>query len=107
MLLVIGSVLLALYVIPGAWGWALVAAAVALTVGETVLARATQRLPLVTGVEAMIGARAVVISSCRPSGRVRYRGESWKARCAQGAEADVGDEVTIVAVENMTLTIAP
>ena len=107
MLIVAGSVLLAVYVIPGGWGYALVAVAVLLLTGEGMLIRSTRRLPPAAGIETMIGARAVVVSGCRPAGRVWYGRESWKARCANGEELDVGEAVVIESVENMTLVVTP
>jgi membrane protein implicated in regulation of membrane protease activity len=108
MLIVVApAMLLALYVIPGGWGYALVAVAVLLTTAEGVLIRSTRRIPLAAGVETMIGGRAVVVSNCRPVGRVRYRRESWRARCTDGVQADVGDIVVINSVDNTTLVIGP
>jgi membrane protein implicated in regulation of membrane protease activity len=107
LIVVAPAVLLALYVIPGGWGYALVAVAVLLTTAEGLLIRSTRRIPLAAGVETMIGGRAIVLTSCRPAGRVKYRRESWKARCTGEAEADVGDTVVITSVENTTLVISP
>ena len=58
-----------------------------------------------TGPEAMIGAKAEVVEACRPRGRVRVRGELWQAACEQGA--DVGESVTIEAIEGLTLVVRP
>jgi membrane-bound serine protease (ClpP class) len=56
-----------------------------------------------TGAEALIGARARVISPCRPDGEVWIEGARWKARCPDGA--DVDDEVTVVGRDNLVLTV--
>jgi membrane protein implicated in regulation of membrane protease activity len=106
-LLVAFAAFLALYVVPGSWGDGLVAASLAVFAAEVMLSRSTRRLPLATGVETMIGSRAVVISSCQPAGRVQLGRESWKARCALGAGAEVGDAVIIDAVESATLVVHP
>jgi len=39
-----------------------------------------------------------------PAGRVRFGVESWKARCAEGA--DVGERLLIDSVESVTLVVS-
>jgi membrane protein implicated in regulation of membrane protease activity len=58
-----------------------------------------------TGPEAMIGKPAQVVEPCHPNGEVRVHGELWAARCDAGA--DVGDTVTILALDGLTLVVAP
>jgi membrane-bound serine protease (ClpP class) len=58
-----------------------------------------------TGPEAMIGKPAEVVAVCRPTGQVRVHGELWEARCDGGAE--VGETVTILALDGLTLVVAP
>ncbi len=58
-----------------------------------------------TGPETMVGKTAEVVVACRPSGQVRVQGELWEARCAAGA--DVGEEVRITALEELTLVVEP
>lgn len=107
LLALLGTVLLALYVVPGGWGWALVAAAVGLTALELVLIRSTRAMPPRAGAKSMIGGNAVVVSRCDPVGRVRCGRESWRARCNPGTEADVGETVVIEAIESLTLIVSP
>ena len=57
------------------------------------------------GVEALVGAEGVALSDCRPSGRVRVRGESWSALCREGVDA--GQEVVVLAVADLTLEVRP
>ena len=58
-----------------------------------------------TGPEAMIGKPAQVVEPCHPYGEVRVHSELWAARCDAGA--DVGDTVTILALDGLTLVVAP
>ena len=90
------------------WPWNLVAVLCGLSIEAVELTwglRLARRWRPRTGPEAMIGAVAEVVAPCRPSGRVRFQGELWEARCAEGA--DVGDRVRIVALEGLTLVVVP
>ena len=53
--------------------------------------RFLRRYRVVTGKEALVGATAEVIEACDPRGRVRFRGEIWRAEC--DSRAEVGDRV--------------
>lgn len=90
------------------WPWNLVAVLCGLAVETVELAwglRLARRWRPQTGAEAMIGGVAEVVAPCRPTGHVRVQGELWEARCAEGA--DVGERVRIVALEGLTLAVAP
>ncbi len=103
MALVAGLILFALLDPP--LGVVLLVAGAVIEVGEAVFwTRYLRRIRIRTGVEGMIGDRAEVLEACDPRGRVRLRGEIWAAECAEGA--DVGDQVRVVAVERLLLTVA-
>jgi membrane protein implicated in regulation of membrane protease activity len=105
-LLFVGAVLLALFVLPGSWGLVLVAASAVVEVAETYFwIRLSRRWRIQAGAETLIGAHAVVASSCRPAGQVRVQGELWRARCEAGAEP--GETVRIVGREGLTLLVEP
>jgi membrane-bound serine protease (ClpP class) len=105
-LLFVGAVLLALFVLPAPWGLVLVAASAVVEVGETYFwIRLSRRRRIQAGAETLIGARAVVVSPCRPVGQVRVQGELWRARCEPGAEP--GETVRIVGREALTLLVEP
>jgi len=55
------------------------------------------------GAEALIGVEGVALTDCRPSGRVRVRGESWRALCPEGVDA--GEPVVVLAVADLTLEV--
>jgi len=99
------AVLLALFVLPSPWGLVLVGSALAWEILEKVFWFSyTKRIPLAVGPETMVGRQVEVIAACRPEGKVRLRSESWKARCSEGAE--IGEKVTVKAVEQLTLIVS-
>lgn len=70
-----------------------------------VKARRAKRL---TGPQAMLGHVAVAMTPLAPNGQVEVRGEIWKATLVAGAEAvPAGAEVTVRAIDGLTLTVAP
>ncbi|HMC07143.1 MAG TPA: NfeD family protein [Solirubrobacterales bacterium] len=104
MLLVLAVV--ALIVLPSPWGLVAVAAALAFEVAELALwRRFLRRYRLRTGPETMVGELAMVVSACEPDGRVRVRGELWKARSS--GPAAVGEAVRIAAIDGLTLEVEP
>ena len=58
-----------------------------------------------TGAEALIGARAKVVSTCRPEGQVSLQGALWNARCDDGVDA--GESVIVRAREGLLLIVEP
>jgi len=61
--------------------------------------RWSRRRRSVTGAEALVGRKAVVATKTQ----VRVAGELWQATSAD--ELAPGDEVTVVAVDGLTLTV--
>jgi membrane protein implicated in regulation of membrane protease activity len=79
-------------------------AGLAIELGEAAFwVRISRRLRPRVGAEALIGAEGVALSDCRPSGRVRVRGESWSALCSEGVDA--GERVVVLAVADLTLEV--
>jgi membrane protein implicated in regulation of membrane protease activity len=105
-LLFVGAVLLALFVIPKPWGLVLVVVAAVVEVGESFFwVHLSRRRRIRVGAETLIGARAEVVSDCRPLGQVRVQGELWRAQCRRGAAA--GETVRIIDREGLTLLVEP
>jgi membrane-bound ClpP family serine protease len=105
MFVLVGSVLLAIFVVPRPWGQLLVGGALLWEVTEKLfLLRYSKRMPPVVGREALIGLPVTAVSACLPEGWVKLRGERWKARCSEGAGA--GDSLVVEAVEQITLVVA-
>ena len=73
-----------------------------LVIGFAVRAR---RAPRVTGAQAMLGRRALVVDGLGPRGRVRLDGELWNAEALGNIE--VGAEVVVIGVEGLTLRVRP
>lgn len=64
-----------------------------------------RRGPRVTGAQALLGRRAIVVDGLNPRGRVRLDGEVWNAEAARHVE--VGAEVVVIGVEGLTLRVKP
>jgi membrane protein implicated in regulation of membrane protease activity len=104
MVLVAGSVLLALLVLPPLWGLLAVLGAVTWELAEKAFwYRSVRGIPVAVGREAMIGRRVTATSRCQPEGRVKLGGEHWHAHCDVGAHT--GDELVIERVEGLTLIV--
>jgi membrane-bound serine protease (ClpP class) len=93
-----------LFVLPDPWRWIALPLAAAIEVGEVFLwILFLRRYRVTTGAEGLVGERAEVIAACAPTGRVKLRGEIWKARCEAGAER--GALVRVAAVDGLTLVV--
>jgi membrane-bound serine protease (ClpP class) len=73
--------------------------------GIVYLATRSQRRPVATGAQGMVGDVAEVVADFSGKGRVRYGGELWNARSSAALRA--GDLARIVKVEGLTLWIEP
>ncbi len=68
-------------------------------------AAAVRRRPVATGAEAMVGALAEAVTDLSPAGRVRIRGEFWRAESRMPVPA--GATVRVVAVDGLGLRVEP
>jgi membrane protein implicated in regulation of membrane protease activity len=103
-LLIVGIVLL--FVLPPPWNAVALLAGLVLWLAEVYgIWRLVRKKKVQTGAETMVGRTATVIAACKPVGQVRFSGESeiWRARCAEGAE--VGENVRVVAIDEITLLV--
>jgi membrane-bound serine protease (ClpP class) len=78
-----------------------------LLLGVGTLVAKSQRRPIESGREAMIGAVAVVRRRLAPRGKVAVMGELWDAEVRDGATVEEGTEVSVLAVEGMRLVVRP
>jgi membrane-bound serine protease (ClpP class) len=107
---IVGSLILFDTDVPGMHIARSLIAAIA-TVGALVIAAIvyvatrSQRRPVATGAQGMIGDLAEVVTDFSGKGRVRYGGELWNARSSVALHA--GDMARIVRVEGLTLWIEP
>jgi membrane protein implicated in regulation of membrane protease activity len=95
-----------LFVLPTPWGVVAVVVAAGVEVLEIAFwRRFLRRYRIQTGAEALIGARAEVLDSCSPDGRVRVGSEIWNAR--SDVPVGRGQVVRITAIDGLTLAIEP
>jgi membrane-bound ClpP family serine protease len=105
MVVLVGAVLLAIFVLPTPWGQLAVGGALLWEIVEKLLlVWYSKRMPPAVGREALIGLPVTAVSACLPEGWVRLGGERWKARCSQGA--GIGDALVVEAVDRITLIVA-
>jgi membrane-bound ClpP family serine protease len=98
------AVALAVFVLPSPWGIVAVFAGIAVEVGEQVFwFRWQARRKVRTGVEGHVGERAEVVRALDPEGRVKFRGEVWKARAREPVA--LGETVTVTGTEGLTLVV--
>ncbi len=91
-----------LFVLPDPWRIVFVFCALLFEIGEVFLwIRFLRRYRVTTGAEGMVGERAQVLGP----GRVRARGEIWRARGADG-EGE-GETVRVARVDGLTLVVEP
>ena len=104
MLLVLA--LLSLFFLPTPWSYLVVLGAVVLESAEVWFwIRFLRRYRVTTGAEGLVGERAEVVEACDPAGRVRVRGELWRARCT--TPAIPGQRMRVTAVDGLTLEVEP
>jgi membrane-bound serine protease (ClpP class) len=88
--------------------WPVLIVAVVIVLGFfTVVIRAVakaMRRPHVTGLESLVGATGVALSPLGPEGRVRLRGETWRAR-TEGGDLLKDEPVEVLRTEGLTLVV--
>ena len=95
-----------MFVLPRGLGILAILVGITIEVSEAVFwTRVSRRLRPRVGAEALVGAEGVALSDCRPTGRVRVQGESWRAVCSDGV--DTGGAVVVLAVSGLTLEVRP
>lgn len=104
--IIVVGILVAVFVTPDAWDVPVVLGAIGIEIAETAFWwRFSRRGQPKVGMETMIGLRGTVTEPCRPIGRVKVRGEPWRARSEQGAE--LGESVTVRGWDGLTLLVEP
>jgi membrane-bound serine protease (ClpP class) len=103
--LLAAAIMLTVFVLEPAVGAVVIALAAIVEVGELVFwRRFLRRYRVSAGAEALVGERAEVIEACDPDGRVRLRGELWKARASEPLE--IGEAARVIEVDGLTLEVA-
>jgi membrane-bound serine protease (ClpP class) len=100
------SILLAVFVLPSPWGLVAVAVGACLEIAETgIFIWWSKRMRARVGVDSMVGKKGVAVGDLWPHGQVRVNGEIWKAHCDGGCDA--GTEIVVRAIEGLTLEVEP
>jgi membrane-bound serine protease (ClpP class) len=100
------ALLLTLFVLPAPWGVIVVLVALGIEVLEIIFwRRFLRRYRISAGPETLIGMLAEVVEPCQPDGRVRLRGELWKARASRPAK--IGARVRVTEVVGLTVHVTP
>lgn len=99
-MLLLGGILLAVFVVPWPWGIVTVVAGGLLDIGESLaFMKWSRRRKSSVGADALVGRTAVVATPTQ----VRVAGELWNARATRLLKP--GEEVTVRAVEGLTLVV--
>jgi membrane-bound serine protease (ClpP class) len=102
----VAMIALALFVLPPWLGLIAVVTGIVVEVAEVGFwIRFLRRYRVQTGAEGLIGSVAEVVEACDPDGRVRLRGEIWRARGSRSDPAAVGQRVEVTAVDGLTLEV--
>ena len=103
-----GAILLAVFVLPGAWDVPVVALGAVAEATEGVLwFRWSRRRRASVGAEALAGEVAEVVDRLDPEGRVKLNGELWQARTVGAGPAERGTRVRIITLEKLMLVVEP
>lgn len=101
---VVGGILAILFVDPP-WRWLIIGALLATDVVEIVIWLKWRKKKSITGIESIVGADGRAVTTLDPDGQVRVRGQLWSAHSDERVE--VGDDVTVTAVDGLKLEVAP
>ncbi len=77
----------------------------AIIVFAVMIIQRIRKKKVTTGIEGMIGQKAVVIEWKGQKGRVRIQGEIWAAKSEKELELSKDEEVSVISVEDLVLTI--
>jgi membrane-bound ClpP family serine protease len=92
------------FVLPTGWGVVAILVGLTIELGEASFwIRVSKRARPRIGLESLVGAEGVALDECRPTGRVRVQGETWRATCAEGA--DPGEAIVVTGVADLTLEV--
>jgi membrane-bound ClpP family serine protease len=102
--ILVTGILIAIFVVPDAWTLPVIALAVVVEVSETLFTLWwSRRAPPKVGPETLVGTTGRVIDDLRPVGRVRVRGEVWRAKSP--VEIEAGARVRVTGRERLTLDV--
>lgn len=98
------GILIAAFIVPDPWTVPVIAVAAVLELSETLFTFWwSRRAPPKVGPETLIGSTGRVVDALRPVGRVRVRGEVWRARGQE--EMDAGTKIRVAHRDRLTLDV--
>ncbi len=80
---------------------------VSFTILRFVLATRALKTPETPGLPSPVGSVGRVQTPLAPQGTVRIKGETWTAILVEGGRAEVGDEVTVMDMDGLRLSVRP
>ena len=102
--ILVTGILIAVFVVPDAWTIPVIALAAVVEVSETLFTLWwSRRAPPKVGPETLIGASGRVVETLRPIGRVRVRGEVWRAKSHD--EIETGARIRVTGRDRLTLDV--
>lgn len=106
--MLLAASIVGLFVLPGPWNVILLCVAAVVEVGEIYLwIRFLGRYRVRGGAEGMVGERAIVLETLNPDGRVRVRGEIWRATGPDGIAVEPGAKTRVVEVSGLHVRVDP
>lgn len=102
--ILVTGILIAVFVVPDGWTLPVIGLAVVVEVSETLFTLWwSRRAPPKVGPETLIGSTGRVVEPLRPIGRVRVRGEVWRAK--SHAEIEAGARIRVRSRDRLTLEV--
>ncbi len=100
---IIGATLAILFVDPP-WRWVIIGALLATDVVQVTVWLRWRKKKSITGIDTIVGATGRAVTAVDPEGQVSVRGQIWSAHSTDRIE--VGDDVTVMAVDGLKLEVA-
>ncbi len=101
---IIGAVLAILF-LDSPWQWVVIGLLLLVDVIQITVWLRWRKKRSITGIESIVGAPGRAVTPLDPDGQVRVRGQLWSAHSTERVE--VGDDVTVTAVDGLKLEVAP
>jgi membrane-bound serine protease (ClpP class) len=104
--ILVTGILIAVFVVPDPWTLPVIGLAVVVEVSETAFTLWwSRRAPPKVGPETMVGTTGRALEHLRPTGRVRVRGEVWRA--TSPGEIEAGARIRVTGRDRLTLLVEP
>ena len=101
---IIGATLAILF-LETPWQWVVIGLLLLTDVIQITVWLRWRKKKSITGIESIVGAPGRAVTALDPEGQVSVRGQLWSARSAERIE--IGDDVTVTAVDGLKLEVGP